>query len=386
MVKIIMLPSRTATPPLLTILLLMLGSGFITTFLSIRMELLGHSDTVIGLVQGAYYGGMLAGAFVADRILRLLGHRWTDVGAVGLLILSLLLHIFSTNPVYWAVLRATQGFCIGVTYVVVESWILGPQDGMGRGRLLGWYTAAIYGGQTLSQPILSLLDWESAQPFLVAGLLCSLALIPGWVGRRTGPVYDEPHRFLHLYRRAPWGALTGFVSGLILASLYTFAPIYAEDTGISPPTFMAILILGGVLAQWPVGHLGDTISRRYLLIGLALTGALLALPLWLFPHGFALRLLLAFLLGAATFTLYPASLMYFADHLTHQQLVKGAALLNLLYGLGAAVGPVTASTITGPLPSTSLFLFIAFWTALIGILGLGQGRLRKDARLPKDKG
>jgi MFS family permease len=363
--------TRASLFPLITILLVMLGNGFLTTFLSVRLDALGVADELIGIVQGSYYAGMLVGAALGQRLIHRLGHRRIDLLAVASLILAALLQMLWLNWVSWAALRLVQGLATGLIYLVAESWLLAAHPANQKGRALGGYAIALYGGQTLSQPILSLLNWESGQPFLISALITSSALISSAFNRPNGSTpLVELHHPLKLIRRSPLGSLTGLISGIILAALYAFAPIYAQETGLSPPFTMMLLILGGVVAQWPLGKLGDIGHRRQLLLGLAVATTLLSLTYWLIPMPPGLRLALAPLLGAASFSLYPIGLTYLSDHLTVGQLVSGAALLNLLYGIGAVAGPLCASIFIEPPQVAGLFLFTALCATLLSLCSL----------------
>jgi len=60
--------------------------------------------------------------------------------------------------------------------------------------------------------------------------------------------------------------------------------------------YMSATVLGGALAQWPVGLLSDKMDRRWRIMGLCLAGASIGLALGMFPiisHSNSLLLSLA---------------------------------------------------------------------------------------------
>ena len=255
--------------------------------------------------------------------------------------------------------------------MVIESWLLAHVDNEHCGRILGWYSVALYGGQAASQPILSILNWNSAQPFVISACLCAAALLPAVLVRKDGAKLEVAvHHPFRLLRAAPMGALAGLVSGIILAAFYAFGPIYAEDTHLSAPWTMGLLIFGGVVVQWPFGRLADAMNRHWLLVILAVTSTALCAILWLAPIGFWLRLLVIFAVGATTFTIYPIGLVHLADHVEARYLVSATTLLNLLYGLGAVIGPMATPLLMEPLGPTGLFAYVGLWCLLLLIVGL----------------
>src|SRR5690606_2535483 len=58
----------------LAMLTLMLGSGHLGTFLSLRLKAADTPNWLIGLVMAGYYIGLVAGAWVCPRVLQRVGH------------------------------------------------------------------------------------------------------------------------------------------------------------------------------------------------------------------------------------------------------------------------------------------------------------------------
>jgi MFS family permease len=366
-----MLLTRTSLAPLLSMLLLEVSCGFLTTFLSLRLAAAGYPDPTIGVVQGAHYVGILLGALIAQKIIQMVGHLRANVLAACLVAVSVLVMSLWIHPLNWGILRALQGLGIGTIFVVVESWLLARHDNQQRGRILGLYAIAMYAGQSLSQPILSVLDWMTVQPFIVSATLCAISLVPILVIRSGATELEiKPHAPLRFLRAAPFGTLAGLVEGIVLGALYAFCPIWADEVGLSPPWTMATLIAGAVVAQWPLGRLADFVDRKWLLWAIALFTVILGTILWLVPAPGWIRLVLIFLLGTSSFSLYPIGLIHLADHVTAVHLAGAAALLNLVYGVGAIIGPSLAPAFLTPFGNATLFPYISAWCLLLLLFGL----------------
>src|SRR5690606_5531936 len=106
--------------------------------------------------------------------------------------------------------------------------------------------------------------------------------------------------------------------------IYSLLPLFIiAKTGQASEVsqYMAITILGGMLLQYPVGHLSDIIPRRTVLAGIGLASMALSLAS---PSAFAIPLVgsaLLFVLGGMTFTIYPVSCSYTCDKIPPKDLV-----------------------------------------------------------------
>ena len=64
-----------------------------------------------------------------------------------------------------------------------------------------------------------------------------------------------------LWRTSPLGLLGSFCAGLVNASFYSLGPVFALGLGFSisgTSTFMASVVFGGLLLQYPVAGLDLT--------------------------------------------------------------------------------------------------------------------------------
>ncbi|HEX6549299.1 MAG TPA: MFS transporter, partial [Gammaproteobacteria bacterium] len=58
----------------LAVLVMMLGSGLLGSFISLRLSLAGVASGAIALVMAGYYAGLVGGSFVAPGVVRRVGH------------------------------------------------------------------------------------------------------------------------------------------------------------------------------------------------------------------------------------------------------------------------------------------------------------------------
>ncbi|MDV3256807.1 MAG: MFS transporter [Sphingomonas sp.] len=359
---------------LVAILMLMLGAGFLTTLVGVRLQGSGVDPLVIGIVVTSYFAGLTAGSLQAPAIVQRVGHIRAFAAFVSLLSASTLAYAIIQSPLLWTGLRFIDGCCIAGVYVCLESWLNDQAEGDARGGVLAGYMIALYTGQGLGQLLLNISDQAPSMPFVVASMLISLAVLPVALTRKMGPTIGSnsylPIRAL--YAISPLGIVGAAVTGVMLGAFYGLGAVYARELGLSVSAtawFMTTVILGGVALQWPLGRLSDRFDRRLVIIavfagtvaaafGLAMTG-----PGW---QG----LVPAALFGGFSFALYPLCVAHTNDHLMPEQRVGASGGLVLVYSLGSACGPLIVSgtmSLAGP---SGLFLSIGVIASAILVFAL----------------
>ena len=158
--------------------------------------------------------------------------------------------------------------------------------------------------------------------------------------------------------------------------------MFAKTIGLSTAQisfFMASVIFGGLLLQWPVGRLSDRVDRRSVLIAMALATAIAGLVIVaVAERGSSPTLYVAALVyGSVAFTMYSLNAAHINDFADATKLVQVASGLLIAYGLGASVGPILAATCMGRFGPEALFLYIAAITASLG--GFALYRMHRRA-------
>ncbi len=124
---------------------------------------------------------------------------------------------------------------------------------------------------------------------------------------------------------------------------------------------MTSAVIGGAIAQWPLGLLSDVAGRRKVLIAVSLAGGIVGLLLFLAASvlNFTSANLLAAFWGALAFPLYTIAVAYANDFAEAGEYVMVSSGLLLMYGIGATIGPFAASALMTMQGTGSLFLFTA---------------------------
>lgn len=363
---------RSVIAPLLSIGLLTLGSGFFISFQSIFLESEGYSNLMIGFVHSAYYAGLLLGTLKVEHFIQRLGHIRAMSTFASISAIMILFQALYQDPYFWVALRFIVGYSLAGVYVVIESWLLDKGCDNTRGQLLSLYMVAFYSAQAFGQFFLDLYPIDSLQPFVLASILCCAGIIPVAMTKAKSPEIHEPEvkKVSSVMFESPLGFLGCIMAGLMLSSIYSFGPNFAQMHDVSPARMMSVIILGGVFLQFPMGRLSDVFDRRTILMILA---GLTIVPCMIISHVLDHKVLLfvtAFVFGGLAFTLYPLSVTQACDRIDPRVLTSVTAVLLMAFGIGSVLGPLIAPCFMLWYGSAGLFYYVATNSLLLVIVGL----------------
>jgi MFS family permease len=343
--------------------LLLLANGLFMTLLGVRTQVEGFSANLTGLVVATYFSGLLLGGLFAARVVARVGHIRSFAAFASLMSASSLLHPIFVDGYAWMAFRLVAGFCMAGMIMVVESWLNESASNNTRGKILSIYMITNYFAAGCGNFLLTAGDPSNYELFSLASIIFSLSLVPVLLTRTKAPAPALSRRMhvWELYRIAPLGVVGVFCCGLVNASINGLGSVFATNVGFDSQqlaTFMAVMVMSGLILQWPVGLLSDRIGRGPLLVYIPLIVALAAV--WqIYAEGFHAVLVGAGFLGAFVFTLYSLSAATANDRVTSSQRVQVAGALLITYGAGAIIGPLVASQFMSLLGPQGLFFYIA---------------------------
>jgi len=365
--------------------LLALGSGLQNSLLGLRAEIESFPTTLIGLVATAFYGGFLAGSLVVPTLIERVGHVRAFAALASLASTTALLHVVFIDPGLWIGLRLVSGFAYAGLVIIAESWLNDRADNTTRGQLLAAYMVINVGAQGLGQLLLNLESPAQFQLFVLVSVLISLSLIPLLLSVAPVPAVDAPQKVAlrELYRVSPLGVVGSFSAGLAHGALLGLGAVFARGAGLSVgevSLFMGAVYLGAVVLQWPIGRLSDIFDRRRVIAGVTGLAALVAMIGANVEGDTPALVTLALIFGGLSLPVYSLCVSHTNDYLGPRQMVAASAALYFVTGLGAVLGPITASAAMSALGSPGFFVFLA---AVHGALGLfAVWRMARRAALP----
>jgi MFS family permease len=370
--------------PLISLSFLMLGSGFFVTFVSAYLHFSHHSSMMIGVVQGAYYAGFLVAALKIEGLIQRIRHIRAFSFFASILTVATLLQALFLEAWMWVILRFIAGICIAALYIVIESWLLITTKKEQRGVVLGIYMIFLYASQSAAQFIMDFVVFTDMTPYLVTAILSALSILP--VSFTYTAVPDLPQNqiknLMVLLKVSPLGFGGCFISGVVLAAIYAFLPIYAQDKHLMISHVMSVTLVGGFLLQWPFGHLSDIFDRRKtLLLIMGFTAVVSALMIFPFQSHWMIFFLL-FLLGGATFTIYPVSTTQVCDRFQSHDITKVTGALLFVYSFGAVIGPLMTPLFLRYFALNGLFIQIFMGSLFLLLVGIYAGLRYKP--IPKE--
>lgn len=363
------------TYPIISLILLLLGSGLFTTFISIRLELAGSDNGMIGFIASAFYAGIFISSMKSPSWIARLGHFRALVALFAANSALILLHALWIDPIYWLFLRFLNGMVMGALFVVIESLFLLLSNSSTRSQSLSLYLFVFYAALSLGQLLLNVADPYSLLPYCLASTFSSLAILPIVIFNIPIPSYENDNRssLKEIIRTSPQGFTGGFISGMVLASIYGLGPVYGHALGLSVSgvaTLMAVIISGGLSLQWPLGKWADLSSRRQVLVFACFGAALFSGVIGVFDGvSWPVKLALLFLFGGFAFVLYPLSMAFTCEGIHEQQIVTATGGFVLAYGVGAIAGPLLAPLFMNWIGSNGLFYFLASICFAMGLIG-----------------
>jgi MFS family permease len=232
-------------------------------------------------------------------------------------------------------------------FTLSETWVAQLSEERARARSMATYVAALSVGFALGPLILSAVGTAGATPYLIgAGLALAAALLIA-SPRVVAPAFpkERPGNLLCFLRLAPVAiAAEGLNAGIETAGL-SFLPLYAIAQGWTEEggtRLISCLMFGAILLQLPIGWLGDRTDRLRLAIvlGLVAVGGALLWPLVLNDPWIAYPVL--FVWGGVFVGVYTLMMAVVGSHFAGAELVGIYAVMGLVWGLGALLGPALA--------------------------------------------
>lgn len=341
------------------------------SLLGIRAELEGFDTLATGLLMSGYYLGFLLGSLRAPAIIQRVGHVRAFAALTALASMTILVHSVIVDPWTWGVMRLLTGFAVSAIYVVAESWLNQAADNRTRGQLLSLYMITMLAGLSGGQFLLNISDPRSFELFTLISILISLAAIPILLTATPMPPFAaaRPVSVVTLYRVAPTGLVGSFLINACYAMALGMGAVYASRMGMRVSEislFIAVLLIGGMLMQWPLGKLSDRMDRRTVIAGAAFAALIFAVASALVGvSGGVGYLLLALLFGGSCFPLLALYLALTNDQLEADQAVGASSALLLVGGVGASIGPFMVSLAMDSWGPSSFFWSLAAMAGLM---------------------
>ena len=374
---------------LIGVAILLTGLGLQGTLLPVRASMEAFSILAIGTLGAAYVLGFTLGCRKGGQLVKSVGHVRVFLAMTALASSVPLIHGLILSPLAWSLLRFLTGLCFAILFLVIESWLNERSSNENRGIVFSTYVMITLTVLAAGQMMTLLYDPTGLELFIIASVLVSLGAIP--VALSTSPTPELPQEtevnLRQLFKISPAGMLGCLATGLANGAFWALAPVFTTGMSNNPSLaawFMSCTVLGGALAQWPLGFLSDKLGRRKTLALASTACAIVATLIWTFSSALSFTTvnLLGGIWGFFAFPLYAVSVAHANDYAEPTDYVMVSSGLLLMYGAGAVIGPIVATVVISMTDYAGLYILTAGVHVLLAVYVLL--RIVRRSSAPQD--
>ena len=365
---------------LVSVVLLQLSSGILGPLDVLSGYQENFSTTEIGFLGSAHFIGFFIGCWWAPRLVSQVYHSRTFAIFASFGTIGILLHMVVVDPYAWAAMRILSGLCVAGCITVIEGWIQAKTENANRGRSLRLYRSVDMCGGIAAQILIAWLTPAHYITYNIIAIVCCASLLPLALTRIPPPKTQERLRLKPklAYQISPMATAGVVVSGITAAGFRMTGPIYGSQSGFSNfeiGVFLASFLLGGAVAQFPVGWVADKIDRRMVLIILSFFATIAcALTIYIPGHFPESIFLVTIIFGFFTFPIYSVSAALANDHANPDEMVEVSASLLFYYAIGAIISPFLLSGFIEQFGVNAMFIVIALFHVIL--VGFGAVRMK----------
>ncbi len=373
---------------LVSVLFVQIGSGSLGPLDALSGLVLNFSPTQIGYLGSAHFIGFFLGCVLSPYVVVRAGHARAFAVMAAISTIGIVLHPVYEQPWFWMILRIGSGFAVAGAYTVIESWLQSKLNNENRGTVFSIYRMVDMSGTLLSQLIIAGLTPAHYISYNIIAVLACLALLPLALTQATMPALPKTQSFkpFFVYTLSPLAALGVIVVGVTNASFRMVAPVYAQQSGLTNEEvaiFLALAIVGGLVAQMPAGMIADRFSRRLTLIGFSVLAIIIcgAISLEVIDQiaGIPFVFWGSFLFGFATLPIYSICASHASDFAKQDEYLAMSASLIFFYAVGAVVAPTVAGSLIESYGPPAMFTFIMVAHVLLIIYSLWRSLFGRSA-------
>ncbi|WP_241033733.1 MFS transporter [Vibrio maerlii] len=331
--------------PVVALSLYAVASGYTMSLIPLMLPHYGLDSSLASWLASVFYVGLLAGSLMVEPIVAKIGHRNAFIGCLVAFIASVAVLPMSGSAMIWLAARFLAGMIVAGIFVTVESWLL-DGEASGRAKRVGLYMIALYGGNAIGQLGIGTIGVKGEAPFIAIFSMLALSILVLVFGRSQQPeaAHSESLSLRQIMKLSHAAIIGCIISGLTLGAIYGLMPLELRQRDLSNEYIgglMALIILGGMAVQFIVPALSKIFGRTLLMALFCFVGGGAIAMTVLFDGSVVLALNL-FILGMATFALYPIAISLGCEGLDGKYIVSATQIMLFSYSIGSVSGPVIA--------------------------------------------
>ena len=368
---------------------LMIAHGFQGNLLGVRSVIEEFNFIATGAMMSGYFIGYFIGANTIPTMVSKVGHIRVFAAFASMASLSILIHAVFVNPIVWTLGRFLTGYSIVAIFIVMESWLNDRATNRTRGQLLSIYMFLTFTSLAVGPLLLNFSSPDKYEPFILVSLLLSLALVPILLTKRKAPKFKKLGylKIKDLYKISPLGSISMLCNGFIHSALFTLLAVYAalmNFTIFEISLLIFLIVFAGGLFQLPIGYFSDRTDRRIIIIFCTLFSSVFA-ALLIIASGMSLENMYlatsvgvdkimfftyAVLYGGMALPIFSLTLAYVNDYIPKEKFVAAGAGMQLIFGVGAMIGPVFCTILMTKFGTNGFFVHLLSFHLIIGFFGM----------------
>ncbi|OLP54899.1 MFS transporter [Rhizobium rhizosphaerae] len=375
-------------PLMLSVFLMMTGFGLAGYVIPVRSLAEGWSTLTISVIATGYTLGFTLSCIITPIFVRRVGHIRVFSALVTLLSIAILLCGLVVDWRAWIFFRATLGFAMSGSYLVIESWLNERVTNENRGMLFSLYLITTMIGTVAGQYLVPLGDPKTSALFMLCGIIFSLALLPTALSTSPSPAPPSRANFNlpALFRRSPVAVVGSLLAGAMAGAWFNLGGVFTQKIGLTTAqgaTLLASLLIGSAISQIPIGRASDRIDRRKVMVACGALGVLSCLAMLAFSSAGAPTVyVLGACVGAMVFPIYALNVAHANDLADPDDYVSVSSGMMITYGLGTVSGPLMVGPVMDRFGPNALFFMLGlYFLAYAGYAGWRILRRREEVGL-----
>ncbi len=362
-------------------ILISFSKGLLLPVLPIFVSSFEVSYALIGLVLAADAIGTLAGDIPAGSLIRYLDKKWVLILGTGLMGLSVLALVISTQIWQLLVLRFLSGFGGALIVMSLNGYLADFTKRHERGRVIALFGGVNRMGSFIGPAVGGLMASRLGitSPFVLFALFCLLTIVTSLFFVKKTPNTDLKKHHSHtqllnvlrsqkqIFLTAGFGML---FAQMIRAGRQVVIPLYGADVlGLDIAAVGLIMSLAAAIDMslfYPAGHIMDTWGRKFAIVPSFLLQGLgmLLIPL---ATGFAGLMAFAAIIGLGNGLSSGTMMTLGTDLAPEDSLGEFLGVWRFIGDAGGTAGPLAVGAVAGVMSLGASAVVLA----VIGALSAG---------------
>lgn len=201
---------------------LAVGYGMILTFVGVYLKELGVSNTIIGIINAAFFLGAISASIFSQKIISTVGHIRSFAAFASLMVVAFLLHSLFFDEYLWALLRFISGFAFYGLLIILESWLNEKSTHEDRGKVLALYTIVFYLSTAIGQLFLNIDEHFKQAIFTIGSVLVLFSVVIITLTKIKEPtlVAFEKYSMPKIFSIVPLATVSSFIGGFFCRGIF----------------------------------------------------------------------------------------------------------------------------------------------------------------------